>query len=154
RRIAMSIRTSMLGRMAVAVCAFAFAAPAGAADLRMPVKAPIAPPAVFSWAGCDFRGYGGGALAACGAGFPQLGNTAFNAFSGGVTAPRVEGQHSWGVPLDSSFIAGGTLGCNWQPAGSPFVVGVEGEGGFMRLTGSRFDPLINPTLTVAAFRGT
>jgi len=34
------------------------------------------------------------------------------------------------------------------------VLGVEGEGGFMRLTGSRFDPLINPTLTVAAFRGT
>ena len=148
----MSIRTSTLAR--IAVCAFALAAPAGAADLRMPVKAPVAPPPVFSWTGCYLGGYVGGAFTDRDAVFTDLGNTAFNAFSGGVTAPRVEGQHSWGVPLDSSFIAGGTLGCNWQPAGSPFVVGVEGEGGFMRLTGSRFDPLINPTLTVAAFRGT
>jgi outer membrane immunogenic protein len=46
------------------------------------------------------------------------------------------------------------LGCNWQPVGSAFVLGVEGEGGYMKLKGSAFDPLISPTLTVAAFRGT
>jgi len=59
-----------------------------------------------------------------------------------------------GRALDSSVIGGGTLGCNWQPVGSVFVLGVEGEGGYMKLKGSAFDPLISPTLTVAALRGT
>lgn len=31
---------------------------------------------------------------------------------------------------------GGTLGCNWQPVGSPFVLGLEGEGGYSELKGS------------------
>jgi outer membrane immunogenic protein len=78
----------------------------------------------------------------------------FGAFAGGLTTPRREGSHSWNVPLDSSVIGGGTLGCNWQPVGTPFVFGVEGEGGYMKLEGSALDPLINPGLTVAAVRGT
>ena len=34
------------------------------------------------------------------------------------------------------------MGCNWQPVGSPFVLGVEGEAGYMKLEGSAFDPLL------------
>jgi hypothetical protein len=30
------------------------------------------------------------------------------------------------------------------------VLGIEGEGGYLKLEGSAFDPQINPTLTVAA----
>ena len=37
--------------------------------------------------------------------------------------------------LDSSVIGGGTLGCNWQGA-SAFVFGIEGEGGYMKVSGS------------------
>jgi outer membrane immunogenic protein len=34
------------------------------------------------------------------------------------------------------------------------VIGIEGEGGYMKLEGSAFDPLINPTLPVTAVRAT
>jgi outer membrane immunogenic protein len=144
----MSIRALTLGLMTVS--AIALAAPASAADLGRP---PVVPPP-FTWTGCYVGGYVGGASAADDAVFTDLGNANFRAFSGGVTAGRVENSHSWGVSLDSSVIAGGTLGCNWQLVGSPFVFGIEGEGGYLKLEGSAFDPLINPTLTVAAFRGT
>ena len=149
----MSIRLLMLGR--VALFAFVLAAPASAADLGRPPV--VAPPVAFSWTGCYLGGYLGGAGADRDAVFTDLGNTRFGAFSGGAASSggvRVEGTHMWGVPLDSSVIGGGTLGCNWQPVGSAFVLGVEGEGGYMKLKGSAFDPLISPTLTVAAFRGT
>jgi len=69
-------------------------------------------------------------------------------------SPRREGQHSWNVSLDSSFLGGGTLGCNWQPLGTAFVLGIEGEGGYLKLQGSAFDPLISAVLPVAAVRGT
>ena len=42
--------------------------------------------------------------------------------------------------LGASFIGGGTLGCNWQPVGSPFVLGVEGEFGYLKFSGETFDP--------------
>src|SRR5437588_739546 len=81
----MAIRALTLGRMAV--CAFAFAAPAGAADLgRMPVKAPVVPPAFFSWTGCYLGGYVGGAWSDRDPVFTDLGNANFRAFSVGVTA--------------------------------------------------------------------
>jgi outer membrane immunogenic protein len=128
----MPTRTLNLGPMMV--CAVAFATSAGAADLRMPVKAPVpAPVAVFNWSGCYLGGYIGGAFADKDPVFTDLGNANFRAFSGGVTAGRVEDRHSWDVPLGNSVIAGGTLGCNWQPVGSAFVFGVEGEAGYLKL---------------------
>jgi outer membrane immunogenic protein len=41
--------------------------------------------------------------------------------------------------LDSSFIGGGTIGYNWQAAGSPWVFGIEGEAGYISLTGAGVD---------------
>ena len=52
--------------------------------------------------------------------------------SGGIT-------HSWTADSKSSFIGGGTFGCNFQPIG-PVVLGIEGEAGFMKLEGSAVDP--------------
>ena len=127
---------------------------ATAADLRMPVKAPpVAAPIAFSWTGCYVGGYVGGA-SQDNVTFGDLGNATFRAYSGGITAGRVENPHAWNIDLDTSFIGGGTIGCNWQAAGSPFVFGVEGEGGFMSLKGSAFDPLLAPGLPVTALRTT
>src|SRR5262249_9633544 len=153
----MSIRVLIAGR--VALFAFVLAAPASAADLGPPPRPLVkAPPVAFSWTGCYIGGYLGGAAADRHAGLSDLGNSMFRALSGRssrlANGTRVEGTHMWSVPLDPSVIGGGTLGCNWQPVGSAFVLGVEGEGGYMKLKGSAFDPLISPTLTVAAFRGT
>ena len=122
---------------------------ASAADLRMPVKAPPMAPA-FSWTGCYIGGYAGGAWSeSAGAvftdqgqnGLGPAGSTAgFRSYSGGATAARIVSPHSWNAKLDGSFIGGGTVGCNWQAAGSPFVFGAEGEIGYMRLHGQAFDP--------------
>jgi len=134
----------------LALWTLAFAGTAVAADLRAP--APVA--AVFSWTGCYIGGYVGGAWSNRDATFSDLGNSQFRAYSGGITNPRLEGPHSWDVGLNSNFIGGGTLGCNWQPVGSPFVFGIEGEAGYMKLKGSAFDPLINSSLPLGAVRGT
>ena len=53
---------------------------------------------------------------------------------------KLSRDRSWNDDLGSSFIGGGTLGSNWQPVGSPFVLGLEGEFGYLKLTGEAFDP--------------
>ncbi len=111
-----------------AVAVLGTAGTALAADL--PVKAPpmVAPVPVFTWTGCYVGGYVGGAFAEKSVGV--FDRDAYNGF------PR----DAWSYDLDSSVIGGGTAGCNYQPAASPFVVGFEGEVGYMRLTGSGLDP--------------
>jgi len=109
---------------------------------------------VFSWSGCYIGGYVGGAGTDGDPIFTDRGNSTFRAFSGGFVGGRAEGSHSWNVGQDSSFIGGGTLGCNLQAVGSPFVLGIEGEAGYMKLEGSAFDPLLSSTLSIAAVGGT
>jgi outer membrane immunogenic protein len=125
--------------------------PAAAADLKLPVKAPVAAPA-FSWTGCYVGGYAGGAWSGNdGAVFTDQGQNGLGAagsiavppflsYSGGAAAARIVPPHSWNDDLGTSVIGGGTLGCNWQPTSSSYVLGVEGEAGYMRLKGQAFDP--------------
>ena len=112
-----------------------------AADMpvRRPVAAPPAPPPAFSWTGCYVGGYVGGAWSANdGATFTDQGQNGLGAagsiavppflsFSGGAQAARLVPTHSWNAGLDGSVIGGGTVGCNWQPVGSTYVLGLEGE---------------------------
>src|SRR5215208_5530822 len=145
----MTIQSRSLG--AATLFTLALAMPAGAADLgRMPTKAPVMAPAPppFTWTGCYIGGFVGGAFADRDPIFTDLGNGVFRSFSGGITAPGVAGVHSWAVLFDDSVIGGGTLGCNWQPLGSPFVFGIEGEGGFMKLDGAAFDPFLGPNTAI------
>ncbi len=146
----MAMRAAKLG--SVALLTVALTGIASAADQRVPVR-PRAYVPVSNWTGCYLGGYVGGAWKESDPSVTDLGNALFGAYSGGITAPRREGQHSWNEGLDSSFLGGGTVGCNWQPVGSPLVLGIEGEVGYLRLQGSSFDPLISPVLTVAALRG-
>jgi outer membrane immunogenic protein len=138
---------------AVAWWAFAFAGTASAADLLSPAEARQDPP-VHNWAGCYIGGYVGGARNERDITFIDLGNSTSGAFSGGIVGGRREGSHSWNVGLDTSVIGGGTLGCNWQPASSPFVFGGEGEAGYMKLEGSTFDPWVNAALPLTSVRAT
>jgi outer membrane immunogenic protein len=139
----------------LSIAALAAADYASAADLpmRMPVKAPpMAPPPAFSWTGCYLGGYvGGGWSNSNGAVFTDQGqnglgaagsiaNPPFQSYSGGAVAARLVPPHSWNDDLNGSFLGGGTLGCNWQPVGSPFVIGAEGEFGYLSLRGQAFDP--------------
>jgi len=78
----------------------------------------------FSWTGCYIGGFVGGAW------------TQDDATTYPVGAP-----YGYAYKVDSSVIGGGTLGCNWQPVGSQFVLGLEGELGYMKLEGSAYNPL-------------
>jgi len=114
----------------LAVCAFAFfASAASAGDLPGPFSPPILAPRPFGWTGCYVGGHVGGAWND-GTVFTDSGNGLLQSYSGRT--------HSWVADSKSSFIGGGTFGCNFQPIG-PVVLGIEGEAGFMRLEGSAAD---------------
>ena len=139
----MTIQIGKLGSIVLSV--FVIAGRAGAADL--PFATP--PPPAFNWSGCYVGGFVGGAKSDGDMTFTDLGNAQFRSYSGGIVAGRLENQHSWNIGPGSSVTAGGTAGCNWQPVGSPFVLGIEGEASYMKLQGSAFDPLRSPTLAAA-----
>lgn len=110
------------------VAVLGLAGAASAADLRPIVRPVVAP--VFNWTGCYLGGYVGGAWSAE--------NVRVLDRNGYV--PPVIGFDAWSYNPNSSFLGGGTVGCNWQPIGSPILLGVEGEIGYLRITGSAIDP--------------
>lgn len=124
----------LLASTAIALTALT---PANAADLGKPVyKAPAAV-AVYNWTGPYLGGFVGGAWSD--SVDVREGVSQGGAFPPGdcYNTPRCA---PYGYSLDSSVIAGLTAGYNWQAAGSPFVFGLEGEFGFLRLKGTGTDP--------------
>ncbi len=103
---------------------------ASAADMAArPVytKAPVAP--VWSWTGSYIGGFVGGAWSDPSASIPVNG--------AGVPLPGVTGIASYN--LGSSFIGGYTGGYNYQFAPN-WLIGYEGETGYMHLKGSGVYP--------------
>jgi outer membrane immunogenic protein len=122
---------------------------ASAADLpaAIPAKAPAAIVSTHDWTGCYLGGYTGGARQSrevnawdprsTGGAFPA--GTFYNPTAIGPTPNAVDiGELNY--DFDHGGIAGGTLGCNWQAAVFPVVLGLEGEGGYFKLHGSRIVP--------------
>lgn len=111
------------------------------ADLgrRAPVYTPPPPVPVMNWSGFYAGGFVGGAWS-----------------NRDVRATDLNGYNvlgnAWDYNLDSSFIGGGTVGYNWQFPGSPFLAGIEGEVGYLRMTGSAADPLSPGLDTVSSAR--
>src|SRR5260370_36942765 len=107
----------------VATGALAIAAPANAADLRMPVKAaPIAAPApYFSWTGCYVGAHVGHA-------WGKKHNSNARDSTGSATSFTV------GSIDASGTIFGGQLGCNDQFHGN-WGVGIEGSASVASITG-------------------
>ncbi|TPQ34765.1 porin family protein [Bradyrhizobium guangdongense] len=104
----------------------------------MAVKAPPPPP-IFNWTGFYIGGFVGGAVAD-GSAFASEPNIV------GIPAAFYNGTgFATSYGLGSSFIGGGTIGYNWQRPGSPFVLGIEGEAGYIHLTGARQS--VNAALT-------
>jgi outer membrane immunogenic protein len=101
-------------------------APALAADLRMPVKAPaaVAPVPYFNWSGCYIGAHGGGAW----------GDKRWR-------DPAVLGGFEFARHDVDGFLAGGQVGCDWQTGA--FVFGVEGSASWADLSGSSLD-LLSP----------
>ena len=115
------------------------ALPALAADLppRMVTKAPVMVPVAYNWSGCYIGGFVGGATQA-----RATRSTDIGSIGQGGTFPlyNTAGTNPWDYSRDGSVIGGGTLGCNYQGAGSPFVFGIEGEVGFIRINSGALEP--------------
>jgi outer membrane immunogenic protein len=120
RRIVLSL---LLGAVAMST--------ASAADLSIaPVyKAPVAVPPAFTWTGFYVGGYGGG-------GWGSEDPVDINEYAG-QTITNGTG-HIWRYNTGSSFIGGGTIGFNYQWGN--IVLGLEGEAGYVHLSGSGADP--------------
>jgi outer membrane immunogenic protein len=131
------MNNTFLGRIALASVMLAGAAigavtPASAADMSVPVRA-----APYNWSGCYVGGYGGWATA------NTWTSTDIGSIGQGGTFRLYNsvGANPWSYSENSSFLGGGTVGCNWQPwVGSGLVLGLEGEAGYFQLSASALEP--------------
>ena len=115
-------------KLLATIAVLGLAGAASAADLGpVPVRRVLFMPA-YNWSGCYLGGYLGVAWTAE--------TVRVNDISGYNNLPWDVWQYSTG----NSLLGGGTAGCNWQPIGSRLVAGVEGEFGYLRITGSGADP--------------
>ena len=106
----------------------------------------VAPVTLYNWTGCYLGGYVGGARqsrqvnawdpASTGGAVPA--GTFYNASANSLPANKVDAGE-FNYDFSSGAIGGGTLGCNWQGT-SPFVFGIEGEGGYLKLSASTVVP--------------
>src|SRR6185437_8635557 len=121
------MKKSILGFIATGAL---IAAPAMAADLRMPLKAPIAP-SVFSWTGFYIGGNVGGSWAHVPENFsiPSL----LLAVSNNATS--------------TSLIGGGQIGFNYQI--NHFVLGAEADFDWRNNSNNFSCPVLSPTGCVA-----
>ena len=104
------------------------ASPAGAADLRLPTKAPVMAAApVYNWSGCYIGGNVGG----------KWGNSTLDVSSGAVPGNVAAAVGFGRDRSEGTFIGGGQIGCNWQAPGSGWVFGLEGDADWQRLRQTR-----------------
>jgi outer membrane immunogenic protein len=83
----------------------------------------------YDWTGVYVGGFIGGASSA---------NTT-------TSGPIIDGEtvfpdKSYSYDTSASFIGGGTVGYNWQIGKTPFLVGLEGEYGYLDMSGSKAGP--------------
>jgi outer membrane immunogenic protein len=108
----------------------AMVAPALAADLPMKAPPPPVIPPMFNWSGF-YIGVDGG--------WGQS-DSCWTTVTAGL--PLIEGCHD-----RSGGLVGGQIGYRWQQPGSHFVWGLEAQGDWANLRGSRVS-LFDPTLTL------
>jgi outer membrane immunogenic protein len=140
---------NLIALVGVAVGAIFRVSAAGAADLPTGTyNEPLPAVAAYNWTGCYLGGYVGGALQSrevnawdprsTGGAIPAGTYYDPNALpTPGQAFDNEDGNFNY--DLKGSVIGGGTVGCNWQGA-SPLVVGIEGEGGYMKISGSSIVP--------------
>lgn len=98
-----------------------------AADLAFKAPAPV----YYNWSGCYFGANGGGAWNSMNFTIGNNDPTFFGpAFASGAT-PSTYSESAHGG------IAGAQAGCNWQPTGSAYVIGLEGDADWTNLKNSK-----------------
>jgi outer membrane immunogenic protein len=107
--------------LCAAAAVAALSAPATAADMRMPVKAPPPVAAIFNWTGFYIGVNGGGAF---GTNHDAVIVERTNAGALVVGAPWT-GAGNFGSNEITGGFGGGQIGYNWQAPGSNWVWGIE-----------------------------
>jgi hypothetical protein len=103
---------AIMKKLLATIAFLGLAGAASAADLGpIPVRPLFAP--VYNWTGC----YLGAHLGA--------GWTAETVRVNDVSAYNALPWDIWKYNTNNSIVGGGTLGCNWQPIGSPLMAGVK-----------------------------
>jgi outer membrane immunogenic protein len=98
-----------------------------AADLALKAPAPV----YYNWTGCYFGANGGGAWNSVDFTIGNNNPAFFGPeFSSGA-APSTYSASSHGG------IAGGQAGCNWQPTGSAYVIGLEADADYANLKNTK-----------------
>ncbi len=100
----------------------AISAPAAAADMRMPMKAPPVAAAIFNWTGFYIGVNGGGAFG--GRDSVDVTETLAGAVFAAGTWP---GGGNFGTLEPTGGFGGGQIGYNWQAPGSNWVFGIEAD---------------------------
>jgi outer membrane immunogenic protein len=112
--------TRSISLLTAAVVSLAGLGAASAAD--MAVKARPMPVAVYNWTGC-YIGVSAGAKGA----YPSERAVIPGATGGTLTTTTTVQDFGRDSNDDSTWLAGGQVGCNYQAAGSHWVFGVEGD---------------------------
>jgi outer membrane immunogenic protein len=121
-------------RLLLASTALVFGGQASAADLpAMPVKAPIAAPAPFSWTSCYIGGHVG-----AGWGRKDFSDPGFTTPFGTFQNFAPPGS-SVAVDVGAGFLGGGQVGCDYQFA-SNWVIGLAGDFSWANINGQATDP--------------
>ena len=82
----------------------------------------------YDWTGVYVGGFVGGASGANGTNSSTTNNT--------VPTPPSQNSNSSNYSTGGSFMGGGTVGYNWQIPQTPYLIGLEGEYGYLSQSGS------------------
>ena len=88
---------------------------------------------IYDWTGVYVGGFVGGATSANTNTTDPYRPSNGNWWSSPYTAP-------YSYTTSASFIGGGTVGYNWQIGKTPYLIGLEGEYGYLSMEGSVTDP--------------
>ena len=98
----------------------------------------------FDWTGVYVGGFVGGATGS------DVSNTATRSI-GDNTLWNYPGDLNNNYSTKAGFIGGGTVGYNWQIGKTPYVVGLEGEYGYLNQNGGKADPNAAIGNTISGF---
>ncbi|MCX7082655.1 MAG: outer membrane beta-barrel protein [Methylococcales bacterium] len=94
---------------------------------------PSSTKSTYNWTGAYVGGFVGGATGSDVSNSPSL----FNDDGSSWNAPGTANNN---YSNKASFIGGGTVGYNWQIGETPYLVGLEGEYGYLSQKGGKTDP--------------
>ena len=89
----------------------------------------VAPKSTYDWTGVYVGGFVGGATGA-----NATSSVERNVMADGIIGYNTSSSSNYS--LNSSFIGGGTVGYNWQIPKTPYLIGLEGEYGYLGQSGS------------------